>query len=304
MTAFVHVSGLTLRAPGGRTLLESLELRLPAGRVALVGRNGVGKSTLLAALAGCVEADAGHVATSTAPHFVAQILPRPAGTTLSHGELRRRALLRARTSRAEIVLLDEPSEDLDDAALDWLCGWLREFTGCLVVASHDRRLLAEFRHFFVISESGCRYFSGTLVELEAELERERAATEQRDRGTPRIRLNQKRSDAQNSHGRLAKLREHRLDELRQWSQATRRALSVSLPLELALPELPEATRQVLELRGVSAKVDERWLFQSVDLRLGRQRVALRGPNGAGKTTLLELGRGAPSASAEVLLGAE
>lgn len=330
MTAFIRVSGLTLRAPGGRTLLDSLELRLPSGRVALVGRNGVGKSSLLSVLAGHAEADAGRVVASSPPHFVAQSLQRPVGTKLSHGELRRRALAEAHASRAEIVLLDEPSEDLDDAALDWLRAWLRGFAGCLVVASHDRRLLADFRDFFLVSESGCRYFSGTLAELEDELERERAMTEQRyagnlrrlaaleehnlqvlrrkarkkrygrcselDRGTPRIRLNQKRSDAQNSHGRLATLREQRLDALRRWSQATRRALSVSLPIELELPALPDPTHEVLELRGVSARTDRRWLFQSVDLRFGRQRVALVGPNGAGKTTLLEiaLGRIAPT----------
>jgi ATPase subunit of ABC transporter with duplicated ATPase domains len=43
---------------------------------------------------------------------------------------------------------------------------------------------------------------------------------------------------------------------------------------------------------VSARADERWLFESLDLTLGRQRVALTGPNGAGKTTLLELALGA------------
>lgn len=66
-------------------------------------------------------------------------------------------------------------------------------------------------------------------------------------------------------------------------------------------ELPDATGDVLALRGVSAKNDERWLFQSLDLCQGRQRVALTGPNGAGKTTLLEiaLGRRAPSSGSVV-----
>jgi ATPase subunit of ABC transporter with duplicated ATPase domains len=72
-----------------------------------------------------------------------------------------------------------------------------------------------------------------------------------------------------------------------------------LPIELAVPVLPEATHDVLGLSAVSASIDERWLFQSLELRFGRQRVALTGPNGAGKTTLLEiaLGRRAPSVGA-------
>ena len=326
MTAYIQVSGLTIRAVGGRALLDSLELRLPAARVALVGRNGVGKSTLLSVLAGRDEPHAGRITMSSPPHFVPQILTRAVPATLSHGEQRKRALLDAQTSGAEILLLDEPSEDLDEAALAWLSDWLRRFRGCAVVATHDRRLLAEFWHFFVLSESGCRYFSGTLAELDDDLERERQVAERRyagnlqqlaakeehsllvlrrkarkkrsgrcrelDRGTPRILLNQKRSDAQNSHGRLAKLREHKLDELRQWSRATRRALRVDLPLELTLPALPEAPSEVLTLRGVSARSDGRLLFESLDLQLGRQRIALTGPNGAGKTTLLQVALGA------------
>lgn len=330
MTARFQVTELTIKTPSGRTLFDALELGLPEGRVALVGRNGVGKSTLLSVLAGQLEPHSGRVSTSSPPHFVPQLLARSASLELSHGELRRRALVDASTSGADLMLLDEPSEDLDEEALAWLRGWLREFSGCLLVASHDRRLLADFEHFCIVSESGCRYFRGTLSELDAELESEREALERRylrnlnrlasaeehalqvlrrkarkkrhgrsselDRATPRIRLNQKRSDAQVSHGRLAKLREKRLDALRQWSRAARRALSVRLPLELVLPALPDTSQEVLTLRQVSAKRSERVLFESLDLRLGRQRVAVTGPNGAGKTTLLEiaLGRRTPS----------
>jgi ATPase subunit of ABC transporter with duplicated ATPase domains len=337
VTARVEVSGATICAPGGRPLFDGLTLQLSREHVAIIGRNGVGKSTLLAVLAGAAEVDAGHVKTSSPPHFVPQVLRAGSvhGAALSHGELRTLALAEARASCAEVLLLDEPTEDLDDAAVAWLRGWLRAWPGCLVVASHDRRLLGDFRHFFIASESGCRALSGSLEELETELERERVETEERyvrnlrrlaaqeehsahiagrkarkrrygrcselDRATPRVRLNQKRSDAQVSQGRLAKVREARLDALRQWSLASRRALGVSLALDLPAPSLPEDTREVLVLSGVSVQLTGRVLVASLDLRLGRQRVGVVGPNGAGKTTLLEimLGRRAPSAGSVV-----
>jgi ATPase subunit of ABC transporter with duplicated ATPase domains len=111
-----------------------------------------------------------------------------------------------------------------------------------------------------------------------------------------MRLNQKRDHAQVYQGRLAQVREERLDAIREWTRSTRRALGVSLPLEVPVPSLPaEATADVLVLRGVSAAVGDR-LVGPLDLRVRRERVAVVGPNGSGKTTLLEivLGRRAPA----------
>ncbi len=321
MNGSIELEGVSIAAPGGRLLFDQLGLRLSREKVALVGRNGVGKSTLLATLAGRHEVRAGLVRTSSAPLLVPQLLPEAGSTTASHGERRRRALMAARASGAQILLPDEPTEGLDDSALAWLRDWLASFRGCAVVASHDRRLLADFRHFFVVSEAGCRYFSGDLAGLDAELEREHGAAQQRyvaqlgrlaaaeehavrielrkarkkrhgrcselDRATPRIRLNQKRSDAQVSHGRLARLRAERLDAVRQWSRAVRRALSAQLPLALEVPRLLESSGPILRLDDVTVQLGERYLFEGLGLELGRQRVAVVGPNGAGKSTLLE-----------------
>ncbi len=319
MRTLVEVSDVTITTPGGRPLFDGLTLRLSRERVALVGRNGVGKSTLLAVLAGLAEAQQGRVRTFAKSHFVPQAL---SGRALSHGEQRKVALSEARSSGAEILLLDEPTEDLDEAAVTWLRSWMKAWPGCLVAASHDRRLLADFQHFFVVSESGCRYVFGSLAELDLVLEQEHDETEQRyarnlqrlataeehtlhvarrkarkkrygrcselDRATSRMRLNQKRNDAQVSQGRVAKVREARLDSLRQWSKSTRRALGVSLAIELPVPTLPEAAKDVLVLGGVSARIEGRDLFEALDVRMGRQRLGVIGPNGAGKTTLLEI----------------
>jgi ATPase subunit of ABC transporter with duplicated ATPase domains len=327
MTASIELEAASIATLGGRLLFDRLELCLKREKVALVGRNGVGKSTLLAALAGQHELHGGRLRTSSPPLLVPQLLDRAAAPNLSDGERRRRLLRGAQASRAEILLLDEPTEGLDDRAVAWLRDWLVGFRGCLLVASHDRRLLLDFRHFFVVSEAGCRYFSGRLEALDEELDREHAAAQQRyvsqlarlaaaeehdalvelrkarkkrygrcrelDRATPRIRLNQKRSDAQVSHGRLARLRAERLDAVRQWSKASRRALSVELPLALAAPSLPESSGPILRLDGATARNGGRLLFEGLSLELDRERVAVVGPNGAGKSTLLEaaLGRG-------------
>ncbi|HEY2656468.1 MAG TPA: ATP-binding cassette domain-containing protein, partial [Solirubrobacteraceae bacterium] len=59
----ISVSGLAYAHPGGDELFSEVSFRVAPGRhVGLVGRNGVGKSTLLAILAGVLEADEGEVA--------------------------------------------------------------------------------------------------------------------------------------------------------------------------------------------------------------------------------------------------
>ena len=321
MPASIELEEVSVKTASGRALFEGLNLRMDHEHVALVGRNGVGKSTLLSLIAGETHESAGRVRVRGRPHFVPQIDER--SEPFSRGELRRLALEAARTSRAEILLLDEPTLHLDDRAVAWLRAWLAEYPGSVIVASHDRRLLGDLRHFLVLSEAGGHYFGGTLGELEQHLEHDHRVHEQRyaqnlhrladqeantahiarrrdrkkrsgrtrelDRCTPRIRLNQKRGQAQVYQGRFARIREQRLKALRDWTAASRRALHVDLDLELAVPALPPASDHALvTLRGVSAKTHDRVLFSDLDLSVNRERVAVVGPNGAGKTTLLEI----------------
>lgn len=328
MKTLVHVTEARITTPGGRLLFDGLNMRLSREHVALIGRNGVGKSSLLGVLAGETDVQSGRVKLGGHVHWVPQ---RVDPERVSHGEQRKRALAEALTTGADILLLDEPTEDLDDAAVDWLRQSLKAWPGCLVVASHDRRLLSDFEHFLIASESGCHAYSGTLDGLLLQLERDAEEAQQRyasnlqrlveeeerieligrrrerkkrygrcselDRATSRMRLNTKRSRAQVYQGRMKQQREARIDFVRQWTKSTRRALNVHLDLQLPVPILPETSPDdIVILQGVSVQNGERWLFSPLDLRIGRQRMAVVGPNGAGKTTLLEvmLGRRFPT----------
>lgn len=330
MKTLVHVAEARITTPYGRLLFDGLKLQLSREHVALIGRNGVGKSSLLEVLAGVADVQSGRVKLGGKVRWVPQRLATRS-TAMSDGEQRKRALAEALASEAEILLLDEPTSDLDDDAVAWLRKALKAWPACLVVASHDRRLLGDFEHFLLASESGCRAYSGTLQGVELQLEHDAHEAEERyarhlqrlvseeeriehiaqrrdrkkrrgrcselDRATSPMRLNTKRSRAQVYQGRMKQQREAQIDSLRQWTKATRRALNVHLDLQLPLPTLPEpGAENLVVLQGATVHAGGRSLFAPLDLRVGRQRMAVVGPNASGKTTLLEvmLGRRSPT----------
>jgi ATPase subunit of ABC transporter with duplicated ATPase domains len=328
--SLLEAHALTIEAPGGRVLVRDLSLRLGRERVAVVGRNGVGKSTLLEVLAGLRVTAQGSVVCRGRRLLVPQHLGGEVATNefpaASPGERRRQLLEAALDARPDLLLLDEPTSDLDAAGIRWLVGRLAVWPGGLLVVSHDRSVLRDFSQFFVVAESGCRYIEGTFDHLRAELacEREDRARRylselhrlvakeehnatvrrrrQRKKNVGRIRelkrcparimLNDKRSYKQESQGKRAVLQKVRIDAARDEAKASRRALAVDLPLELALPHLAEGvSTPVISCEAVTAAAGERVLFSALWLELGRDRLAVCGPNGSGKTTLLEIALG-------------
>ena len=316
MTALLTVRGLDLDTPGDRPLIRDLTMVLePGDRVAIVGRNGVGKSTLLHALAGELAPRDGLVRCDGTLHAVGQLLD-PGGR--SPGLSQRLRLEAAFETSADLLLLDEPTHDLDADGLAWLTDRIHSWKGGLVIVSHERRLLRTFEDFFVVAESGCRHFRGTFEALQADHERRAAAEQDRyvrtlndlvareqdhertrrrrerkrnrgrirelDRGSPRSVLNGKRGYAQASEGRRNRIQEERLGNARAWAKATLLALAVDLPLELVLPEVARPTTSLVTLEGVS--IDG--IFGPLDLDLRDDRLAIVGQSGAGKSTLVEV----------------
>ncbi len=357
----LEVRSLDVNTPEGRPLLRGLNLSLGAERVAVVGRNGVGKSTLLTALAGEVvdprvtvrgtvrrvpqlldpraAADAwsrAHdLADAVGPAWwreaAALGLPtRPLVDGASRGEHRKLELMAAFLAGPDLLLLDEPTEDLDAAGLAWLLQRVRAWRGGLVVVSHHRELLAAFEHFFVVAESGCRYLPGRYDDVRARLDAEHAAREERyarrlggldddehhdhtvrrrrqrkravgrlhelDRSQSRMRLNSRRGAAQVSQGRQAEVRDARIEARRSEVRSIRRALTVQLPLDVVVPAPTVGAGDVIVMQGVTLEAGSRVLVRGLDLCVRHERVAVVGPNGAGKTTLLTaaLGARAPS----------
>lgn len=164
----------------GRLVLAGLNLNVRRGdRIALTGRNGSGKSSLLQALLGLIphsgEVKLGHNLTVFAAwqhgeeleyhvtladaildaqpqlrrqhvyHLLGRLgLPGDPGfsvSDLSGGQRTRLALARLAVTRAHLLILDEPTNNLDLEAIAALEALLDAYSGTIIFASHDRRLV-------------------------------------------------------------------------------------------------------------------------------------------------------------------
>ena len=157
---------------GHLPLLDDVSLQVePRERVCLIGRNGSGKSTLLRVIGGELAPDAGTVwrppavqvarlnqdvpLSADRPVFdvVAEGLAdlsdflfpperaRSPVKALSGGERNRLLLARLFTRPANVLVLDEPTNDLDLESLELLEAQLLEFPGTVLLVSHDREFL-------------------------------------------------------------------------------------------------------------------------------------------------------------------
>lgn len=181
----IEAEGLT-KMIADRTLFRNLDFKLePGERIGVVGRNGMGKSTLIKTLLGIIEPDAGtvHLGARTEINYVDQnrlllddqksifdevgegqeyvklgdetlglraYLKRFLFSDerintkielLSGGERSRVLLAKILKKGGNVLVLDEPTNDLDLNTLRLLEEALAGFEGCVLVVSHDRYFL-------------------------------------------------------------------------------------------------------------------------------------------------------------------
>ncbi len=128
-------------------LLKEVSFKISRGeRVGLIGENGSGKSTLLKAMAGFIEPESGRIDNKGA-HDIGYLAQEPVvigADEMSGGEKSRAALEKALgfdASDHDIYLLDEPTNNLDTVALEWLENLIRKSPAGFVIVSHDRKFL-------------------------------------------------------------------------------------------------------------------------------------------------------------------
>jgi len=309
---------------GSGWLFRGLDLFIGArDRLALIGRNGVGKTTLLKCLADLIETDEGRrtiqpgtrvvlleqdpalagfsslrdfaLAGGAAAHEVDSVadrigvdLGRPAATA-SGGERRRAAIARALAQQPDVLLLDEPTNHLDLAGIEWLEEWLGRFAGAFIAISHDRTFLKR------LTRSSLWLDRGTLRRAEIGYGGFEAWTEQvyaeEARAAEKLDAKLKLELHWLQRGVTARRRRNqgRLAKLHEMRAARAAMLGPAGTARLGLATDEVRTKMVIEADKVGKSYDGRAIVRDFSLRIQRgDRIGVVGANGTGKTTLLKL----------------
>lgn len=354
----VSAHALGYELPHGRKLFSGLTFSLNSKRYALVGPNGVGKSTLARILSRHVQPTEGHLELSHQAVYVPQHEPRPDVDVatylsdiwglnydaavlniliedisferklshLSGGEWTRLRIAKALADLNGLLILDEPTNNLDRDGRTFIEEFVRNFQGPLLIISHDRELLNQVDCVLELSNQGLSTYGGNFVFYEEEKERERAieaqtldrlrrekkkleleqveklaAQDKRMRqgakkaaqgGIPKILLGGRKRRAQETMGRIntheGERVKNKLNEFSDFFHSMKHESRLGLQLqETSIP----SSKMVFEIQDCNFAYGESENLWIEDLSLtmkGPRRWALSGKNGAGKSTLLKL----------------
>lgn len=309
----------------GRDLFRDVSITISRGdRLGIVGLNGTGKSSLIDVLIGRREPEGGTVRTGRDVRVAALEQNPDLGTgtvrdavdavggesweidsvleklgmggrsdtpvaQLSGGEAKRVALARALVHPSDLLILDEPTNHLDVDAIEWLESRLDQYSGGLILVTHDRHVLDRVTNRILELDRGTAFLhsGGYDAYLEGRALRESQAVQ-----AEKVRANLAKTElawlrrGAPARTSKAKARIRSATEIVS-ARPDAAAREGSLDLHFGTPRLGN---DVIELSSISFGYEQgETLFSVEDLAIDpRERLGIVGANGTGKSTLLDL----------------
>lgn len=207
-------------------------------------------------------------------------------STLSGGQRKRVALASALINPADVLILDEPTNHIDNETVAWLEDYLAKRKGALLMVTHDRYFLDRVTNRIIELDKGKLYtYTGNysnFLELKAEREEQQEASERKRQNILRNELAWIRRGAQ---ARSTK-QKARIERFEQLSAQTPEASQGQLEILVGASRLG---RKIIELEQIGQTFEDRVLIKDFSyIVLKNDRVGIVGPNGSGKSTLLNI----------------
>lgn len=210
---------------------------------------------------------------------------------LSGGQKTRAYIAKILLSDPDLLVFDEPTNHLDISAIEWLESFLKDFSGAVLMVSHDRYFLDQTVNIiWELSPEFETYhgnYSAYLAQREEryvrhlqEFEAQQAFIEKEEEY---IRRNLEGQNTRQAQGRRTRL-ERMLKDAKITKPRTEKSIRLNLSSDLRSGDLVLRTKDV----KIGYQDDQKVLFSLPDLTLVRgECAAVIGPNGVGKTTLIK-----------------
>ncbi|MDA2705136.1 ABC-F type ribosomal protection protein [Bacillus cereus] len=228
---------------------------------------------------------------------VTDLFPR-VFTELSGGEQTKVSLAYMLLQKPDLLLLDEPTNHLDLFAVEWLEKFLKEYTGTVMVISHDRYFLDEVVTKIFDLEDGEIHvyhtnYSQFVEEKEERLLQEFQAYQEQQKKIKKMkeaikRLREWANQANPPNEGLHK-RARNMERALERIEKLKRPILERKQMGLQFEGQERSGKDVVVMKEVSKGFAGRPLFEQANLHVRfQERAAIVGHNGTGKTTLLKL----------------
>lgn len=206
--------------------------------------------------------------------------------TLSGGQRKRVALAGALIRPSDLLVLDEPTNHIDNETILWLEDYLNKRKGALIMITHDRYFLDRIANRIIELDLGQLYeYKGNYSDfLEAKtLRQEQLKTmEEKRQSLLKKELEWIRSGVK-ARGTKQKARIDRFEKLKD------QKINISSDKMEISVGISRLGKKIIEVEKISKSFEEKYYIKDFSyILLKEDRIGIVGPNGSGKSTLLNI----------------